>query len=53
MGQYHEDEQEAAPRGRDDEEIRSHELAHVIRQERAPRLRRRLPAAIMYFATVA
>ena len=41
--QDHQDEQEAARRGGDHEEVRGHELSHVIRQEGAPRLRRRSP----------
>lgn len=37
--QDHQDEQETARRGRHDEEIRGHELADVVGQERTPRLR--------------
>ena len=45
VGEDHQDEQEPAGRGRDHEEIRRHDLADVIRQERAPRLRWRLATA--------
>jgi hypothetical protein len=36
--QHHQHKQYTARRGRDHEEIRGHELSHVIRQERAPSL---------------
>jgi hypothetical protein len=42
MGQHHQDEQEAARHGRDHEEVGRGDLCPVIRQEGAPRLRRRL-----------
>jgi hypothetical protein len=40
MGEEHQDEQEPVGRGRDDEEISRNNLADVILQEGAPRLRR-------------
>ena len=42
VGEEHEDEQEAIGHGRDHEEIGRHDLADVIRQERAPGLGGRL-----------
>jgi hypothetical protein len=39
VGKEHQDEQQAASRGRDHEEIGRDDLADVIPQERAPRLR--------------
>lgn len=53
MGEDHEDEQQAARRGRHHEEVRGHDLPDVIVHGRAPRLQRGLPTAIMYLATVA
>ena len=41
-GEQHQDEHEAARHGRDHEEIGRDDLADVIGQERAPRLRRRV-----------
>jgi len=38
VGEDHQDEQQATRRRRHDEEVRSDDLAEVIRQERAPRL---------------
>jgi len=45
VGEDHQDEQQAARRGRHHEEIRGYHLPDVIRQERAPRLGRRAPRA--------
>lgn len=45
VGQHHQHEQEAARRRWDHEEVGRNELLHVIPQERAPRLRGRLPTA--------
>ena len=45
MSKDHQDEQEAARRGRNHEEICGHHLSEVIRQERAPCLGRRRPIA--------
>ena len=53
VGEEHQDEQEAAGRRRDHEEIGRHDLADVIPQERAPGLRGRVARRPMYFATVA
>jgi hypothetical protein len=44
MGEDREDEEQATRRGRHHEEVRSHHLSDVICQERAPCLRRGLPA---------
>ena len=41
VGEHDEDEQDAQTRGGDGEEIDGDEVADVIGQERAPRLRRR------------
>lgn len=38
VGEDHQDEQQATGRRRHDEEVRSGDLAEVIRQEPAPRL---------------
>jgi len=43
--QDHQDEQQAVRRRRDHKEINGHQLSHVVRQERAPRLRRWPPMA--------
>ena len=49
MSKDHQDEQEAARRGRNHEEICGHHLSEVIRQERAPCLGRRLSIADQVF----
>ena len=48
-----EHEQQPVSRGRHDEEVGRHDLADVVRQEGAPRLRWWLRRRSMYFATVA
>ena len=45
VGDDDEDEEQAARRRRHHEEVRRHDLSDVIRQERAPGLRRRAPMA--------
>jgi hypothetical protein len=49
VGEEDQDEQETVGHRRDDEEIRRDDLAHVIPQERAPGLGRRLPSASHVF----
>jgi hypothetical protein len=49
MGEKHQDEQKSVGRGRDHEEIGRDDLADMIRQERSPRLRWRLPPASHMF----
>ena len=53
VGEQHQHEHQTKRYGGHHEEIRRDDLADVIAQERAPRLRGRRASAPMYFATVA
>jgi hypothetical protein len=52
VGEDHDHEQQAIRGGVDHEEVRRHDLADVVGEERPPRLRRWGRRRTMYFATV-